>query len=147
MDVEIRRLGPHDEALVHAAGALFDDVPQADATRRFLREPTHHLLLAYDAEARPLGFVSGVETTHPDKGTEMFLYELGVDESARRKGVGRALVEALLALARQRGCYGMWVATEPGNAAAIATYRRAGATASHNDTVICSWEGLVPPDG
>ena len=72
-----------------------------------------------------VGFVSGVETTHPDKGTEMFLYELGVDESARRQGVGRALVEALAAFAEERGCYGMWVLTEDDNVAARKTYERA----------------------
>ena len=44
---------------------------------------------------RPVGMISGVETTHPDKGTEMFLYELGVDEDARRRGVATALVNAL----------------------------------------------------
>lgn len=39
--------------------------------------------------------MSGVETTQPDKGTEMFLCELGVDESARGRGLGRTLVAAL----------------------------------------------------
>ncbi len=88
---------------------------------------------------RPLGFVSGVETTHPDKGTEMFLYELGVAEDARRRGVGGALVDALATLARERGCYGMWTATEHDNAAALATYRGAGARtdASH---VTVDWD-------
>ncbi len=33
--------------------------------------------------------VSGVELTHPDKGTEMFLYELGVAERFRGRGIGR----------------------------------------------------------
>jgi [ribosomal protein S18]-alanine N-acetyltransferase len=69
--------------------------------------------------------VTGVEMTHPDKGTELFLYELGVAEDVRGNGIGRALVEALLALARERGCYGMWVLTEEENDAAVATYRRA----------------------
>ena len=32
--------------------------------------------------------VSGVETTHPDKGTEMFLYELGVAALATYRGTG-----------------------------------------------------------
>ena len=64
--------------------------------------------------------------THPDKGTEMFLYELGVDESARRQGVGRALVQALAALAREQGCYDMWVLADADNEAAQATYTRAG---------------------
>lgn len=48
------------------------------------------------------GFVSGVETTHPDKGTEMFLYELSVHPDHRGRGVATALVAALEALARAR---------------------------------------------
>ena len=50
-----------------------------------------------------------------------------VDPAARRRGVGRRLVDALAALARERGCYGMWVGTETENVAARATYERAGA--------------------
>lgn len=127
MDVEIRHLGPGDEEAVLAAPALFDDAPDPDATRRFLAEPTHHLFFAYDPAGRPVGFVSGVETTHPDKGTEMFLYELGVYAPARRQGVGRALVEALAAFSEGRGCYGMWALTDDDNVAAQKTYQRAGA--------------------
>ena len=138
MDVEIRRLGPEDEKAVLAAGGLFDDPPRPDATRRFLAEPNHHLLIAYDA-GTPVGFVSGVETTHPDKGTEMFLYELGVDEPARRRGIGRALVQALVQLARERGCHGMWAGTESTNDAALRTYASAGAAAS-DGTVILDWK-------
>ena len=59
--------------------------------------------------------------THPDKGTEMFLYELAVDEPWRRQGIGAALVTALGDVAQQRGCYGMWVLTEDSNRAAITT--------------------------
>jgi ribosomal protein S18 acetylase RimI-like enzyme len=125
MKADVRRLGPGDEKAVHAARALFDDAPEEQATRRFLAEPTHHLLVAYDDADTPLGFVTGIELTHPDKGTEMFLYELGVDESARRQGVGRALVQALAALAREQGCYDMWVLADADNEAARATYTRA----------------------
>jgi aminoglycoside 3-N-acetyltransferase I len=127
MEIEVRRLGPGDEDAVLAAGHLFDEPPKREATQRFLAEPTHHLLVAYDGGGRPVGFVSGVETTHPDKGTEMFLYELGVDEPSRRRGVGRRLVEALAALATERGCYGMWTGTDTDNVAAQRTYASAGA--------------------
>jgi ribosomal protein S18 acetylase RimI-like enzyme len=136
MDVEIRRLGPGDEPAVLAAPGLFDDATDLDATRRFLAEPTHHLFFAYDPGGRPVGFVSGVETTHPDKGTEMFLYELGVDTSARRQGVGRALVEALAAFAEERGCYGMWALTDDDNVAARTTYERAGAQESSSHLML-----------
>jgi GNAT superfamily N-acetyltransferase len=65
--------------------------------------------------------------THPDKGTEMFVYELGVDERHQRQGIGRALLEGLAEVARRRGCYGMWTLTDEANAGALATYRAAGA--------------------
>ena len=126
MPVDIRVLRPGDEAAVLAAGRLFDAEPQPGATERFLAEPTHHLLVAYDDTNEPVGFVSGVETTHPDKGTEMFLYELSVAEAHRRQGTGTALVNALEALAKERGCYGMWVLVDDDNAPARATYASAG---------------------
>ena len=138
MQVEIHILGAADEDAVLAAGFLFDQEPIRDATRRFLNEPSHHLLIASDESGKPVGFVSGVETTHPDKGTEMFLYEIGVDLPARRQGVGGSLVEALAALAAERGCYGMWTATEPENVAALKTYKRVGATTAPT-AVVLEW--------
>ncbi len=93
--------------------------------------------MAYDGETA-VGFVTGIEMTHPDKGTEMFLYELGVDARFRGKGYGTALVQALAGLARARECYGMWVLTDDDNAAALATYGAAGAT-RESTSVMLSW--------
>jgi ribosomal protein S18 acetylase RimI-like enzyme len=137
-NVEIRTLGPGDEDAVRAAAALFDSPPLTEATSAFLLDPRHHLLVAYE-DGQPAGFVTGVEITHPDKGTEMFLYELGVDEPFRRRGVGAALATALRELAVERGCYGMWVLTDDDNEAALATYSRAGAGAPQAQ-VMLEWE-------
>jgi ribosomal protein S18 acetylase RimI-like enzyme len=125
----IERLGPGDEEKVAAAEGLFDGPVKPDASHHFLNDPGHHLLIAY-SDGEPAGFVSGVEMTHPDKGTEMFLYELEVGEAHRRKGVGTALVEALKNLARERGNYGMWVLCDEDNEAANKTYRKAGGSDS-----------------
>jgi ribosomal protein S18 acetylase RimI-like enzyme len=135
----VRALGPGDDESVAAAQHLFDLPSDPAATARFLAEPGHHLLVAYDADERPVGFVSGVEMTHPDKGTEMFLYELAVSASARRQGVGRALVEALANRARAAGCYGMFVFTDDDNAAALATYHSAGAR-DHSLQLMLEWD-------
>src|SRR5215212_1531166 len=120
--MKIRRAASPDD--VFAAAHLFDTPPLPDATARFLAQDHSHLLIAYLGD-QPAGFVSGVETTHPDKGTEMFLYELGV-------------AEALKALAAERGCYAMWTGTAAGDTAAQATYKKAGG--SIGDGTFVSWE-------
>ncbi len=134
----LRWLGPGDAEVVERAGHLFDEQPRRDWIVRFLTQPGHHLCLAFVGE-EPAGFVSGVEMTHPDKGTEMFLYELGVDEAFRGHGIGRALVRALADRARELGCHGMWVLTDQDNGAALATYRSAGAT-EESDHVMLGWD-------
>ena len=122
---EIRRLNLEDLDAVSVLELLFGQATYPRATEEFLRQDGYHLLVAFD-HSPPVGFVSGVEMTHPDKGTEMFLYDLAVAERFRRRGSGRQLVEALMALARRRGCYGMWVLTETENTAAVRTYRSTG---------------------
>lgn len=135
--MRIVRLAPGDEQVVVAGAELFDAPPTEVWAAKFLASEGHQLLVALEDD-EPIGFVSGVETTHPDKGTEMFLYELSVHPEHRNRGVGRALVGALAELARGRGCYGMWVGTEADNAAALATYRAAGARPPE-PSVTLSW--------
>jgi ribosomal protein S18 acetylase RimI-like enzyme len=136
--MEIRDLGPGDVDAVVTASDLFDDPAIERFAQRFLDSEGHHLLVAYEDD-RPVGFVSGVEMTHPDKGTEMFLYELGVSEPFRRRRIGTALVMSLRQLAIDRGCYGMWVLTDIDNVAALATYDRARAT-ERSSHVMVSWD-------
>jgi ribosomal protein S18 acetylase RimI-like enzyme len=104
----------------------------------FLVRPGHHVLLAFDGDV-PVGFVSGVELTHPDKGTEMFLYELAVDAGFRRRGIGTALVAALRELAAGLRCRAMWVLTDSDNEAAMRTYRAAGAN-GQTTSVMLEWD-------
>jgi ribosomal protein S18 acetylase RimI-like enzyme len=66
----------------------------------------------------------------------MFLYELAVEETFRRQGFGRALVERLGSLAQERGCYGMWVLTDSENKGALATYERSGGVAETGQVVV-----------
>ncbi len=136
--VDIRRLGAGDEALMDAVSPNFDAPVKAPAATRFLTAEDHHILVAYDGSSAA-GFVTGVETTHPDKGTEMFLYELGVGEAFRGRGIGKALVTALAAVARRRGCYGMWVLADGDNDAALATYVAAGAV-EQSHPIMLGWE-------
>ncbi|MCK9792264.1 GNAT family N-acetyltransferase [Isoptericola sp. 4D.3] len=134
----------HPAELV-AASHLFDGPVSHDGAADALARPGHVVLLARTPDGRDVGFVSGVEMRHPDKDPEMFLYELGVDEAWRRQGVASALLDALRDLARGLGCQGMWTGTEADNAAALATYRRAGAQVDRG-SVFVVWDELDGED-
>jgi ribosomal protein S18 acetylase RimI-like enzyme len=135
--VDIRDLSNGPADAIAAVEGVFDGPVRAAAAGRFAREPGHHLFVAFEGDVAA-GFVTGVEMTHPDKGTEMFLYELGVDEAFRRRGIGSALVAALAERARAGGCSGMWVLTDADNTGALRTYRTAGA-GEGEPAVMLSW--------
>ena len=75
---------------------------------------------------------------HPDKRVELMLYEIAVDEPARRKGVGRALVAALTDLASERGCAELFVFADGDDARAQSFYD-ALAPARRDDCVMFTW--------
>jgi ribosomal protein S18 acetylase RimI-like enzyme len=112
-----------------AASALFDDQPDPAATAAFLADERHHLLIGY-IDGAPAGFVSAIELLHPDKPRpEMFVYELGVADAHRGRGVATALMKRVVELCDDRQCGEMFVLTDEANVAAQATYRRAGGVA------------------
>lgn len=135
--MDIKKLGSGDVEALLQAGDLFDEPPSVEQANTFLGSAGNHCLIAY-VDGLPAGFVTGVEISHPDKTSEMLLYELGVDPRWRRSGIGKALVAALGEVANTRGLRGMWVLTEPDNTPARATYRAAGAD-EPEDTVLYEW--------
>ncbi|HLL66112.1 MAG TPA: ribosomal protein S18-alanine N-acetyltransferase [Micromonosporaceae bacterium] len=60
----------------------------------------HHYLVALDDAGRVLGY-AGLSATPPD---EAWVQNIAVRSDAQRRGVGRALLEALLVQARRLGC-------------------------------------------
>jgi len=67
----------------------------------------------------------------------LFLYEIGVEESRRRLGVGSAMIEFLKDLCRSMDCYKMFVITSRGNVAAVQLYTsRLASEARKEDSLV-----------
>lgn len=127
MSIEVRMLARDEHDLLQHVADVFDHPIDAAAVRRFFASPNHHLAAAIDA-GRVVGFVSAVCYEHPDKPRpELWINEVGVAESHRRRGLARQLLQCMLARARALGCSEAWVATERDNEAAMALYAAAGA--------------------
>lgn len=136
MTFEIKLLTPDDAALVLGAEAgVFDHAPQAPLTEGFLRDPRHHLVAALH-EGRVIGFVSAVHYGHPDKAPELWINEVGVAEAYQQRGVGRQMLDAMLAHGRELGCPNAWVLTDRENAAAMRLYTGAGGIEARPETVM-----------
>lgn len=106
---------------------MYDRPLDLRATREYLADPRNVFLVAYDGR-RAVGFLRGtalrpVHSRHP----QLFLYELGVARSHRRRGIATALVHRLLRHCRRRGFEEVFVLTSPAHRAAVRLYRSTGA--------------------
>ena len=135
--MRIRLLGPGEEAVAEDACRLFGATGEIDPGP-FLARPECVLLVAED-EGGVAGWVYGHQLVHPDGERTMLLYALDVAERARRRGYGRALVAAFAERARATGCTEVWVLTDDGNAAGLATYGAAGGGRDPTAQVMFTW--------
>lgn len=123
----VTRLRPKDASRIVRAPNLWDEKPDLQATREYLRDARNVFLLAVEGPT-PVGFLRAtslrqIKSRYP----QMFLYEIGVTHGHRRRGVGRALVRWLLDYCRKNDFEEIFVLTSPGNRAAVRLYRATGA--------------------
>ena len=125
--IEVKRLGPHDGSVLNnVAEDVFDDSIVESSAQTFLADPRHRLVVAMDKDL-VVGFVSAVIYVHPDKpAPELWINEIGVTTTHQGQGIGKALMQAMLAEAKQSGCSEGWVLTDRTNLPAMAMYKSAG---------------------
>lgn len=136
-DVQVRVLRAGEEhVLRQVATDVFDKPIDPPAAGAYLADGRSHMAVALDRGV-VVAFASGIHYLHPDKPTpELFVNEVAVAPTHRRRGLGRALLEALLTHAGGLGCRSAWVLTEPDNEAAVALYAALGGRRERPDPVL-----------
>lgn len=131
-------LGPGDARILErVAPEVFDRALDARLTAVFLADPRHHLAVSLD-EDTVVGFASAVHYVHPDKPAQLWINEVGVAPSHRRRGIGRDLLRTLLRTGAALGCREAWVLTQPDNEAALGLYRAVGGVEAPGGSVMLS---------
>jgi ribosomal protein S18 acetylase RimI-like enzyme len=134
MTIEIKVLQRGDEAiLMNVAPKVFDNPMNEKLTREFLADSRHHIAVAID-DGLVVGFASGVHYIHPDKPPELWINEVGLAPTHRRRGLGKAVLTALLEVGRAHNCTAAWVLTYRTNVAAMALYSSLGGTEGADDS-------------
>ena len=134
------RLGPNNAQLLDQA-EVFDNPVDPEQLDKFLADDGHELVFATSGKTI-IGFASGSILLHPDKEPAFFVNEVDVAPSYQRQGVATALCKMLIGVARDRGCQGIWLATEEDNVAARALFRGLDARET-GAIVVYDWDGAM----
>jgi aminoglycoside 3-N-acetyltransferase I len=134
---EIRRLAPGDAALVRGLNAMFAaafeetetyaGAPPGEAYLEALLRREHVIALAALADGQVIGGLVAYELDKFERERrEIYIYDLAVADTHRRRGVASALIARLRAIARERGAWMIYVQADYVDPPAIALYEKLG---------------------
>ena len=137
MPVSYRQLTAGDHDLFAAMNALFADVfeepdtyagaiPRRTYVEALLADP-HFIAIAAVDDNDLVGALAGyVLPKFEQERSEAYLYDLAVARDRRRQGIATGLIGSLKNLARDKGCYVIFVQADQGDMPAIRLYESLG---------------------
>ncbi len=152
--IDVRRLGLNDVGLaeetirVIKTDGNLSEVASLDSAgmQAWLSRPSNILITA-TADGIPVGFALGYLLDRVDEArTMLFFYEVEVSAPYRKRGIGRRLVEAMKAVAREENTLKMWVQTDPDNIAARELYRSTGGVEDASSDLLYVWADQARSD-
>jgi aminoglycoside 3-N-acetyltransferase I len=135
--VHIERLQPSQAQLMPGLQAMFGKAfedaegwsknrPGAAYVHKLLAKPDVFVLAALKDEQVVGGLVAYELQKIEQPRSEIYIYDLAVDEAHRRQGIATALIEALQPLARDCGAWAIYLQADYGDEPAIALYNKLG---------------------
>lgn len=100
--------------------------PSRGYLENLLRDDGFFVLLASKADEVVGGLVAYELRKFEQERSEVYIYDLAVDEAHRRQGIATALIEALKPMAMARGAHVIFVQAEYVDPPAIALYTKLG---------------------
>lgn len=134
---EIRQLDARDTAAMRALNMLFARVfddrasyasapPDEGYLRGFLSEGGHIVLVATSDGVMIGGLVAYELMKFEQARSEIYIYDLAVDEHFRRRGIATALIARLQEIAADRAAWVIFVQADYDDPPAIALYEKLG---------------------
>lgn len=137
MDYRIKQLETHDVplmwGLLDCFGKAFNETetygshrPDPDYIRNLLGGDSFIAVVAL-ADGRVVGGLTAYELKKfEQKRSEIYIYDLAVDEDFRRRGIATALIEKVKSIAAERGVWVVIVQADYGDEPAINLYTKLG---------------------
>lgn len=136
-EVEIHLLGPADldrmNAMLTLYGEAFDEPetydaarPDADYSRRLLGSDGFVALAAIAGERVVGALTAYLLQKFEQARSEIYIYDLAVEEAYRRRGIATAMIEKIRQIAAERGAWVVVIQADLGDEAPIALYDKLG---------------------
>jgi aminoglycoside 3-N-acetyltransferase I len=133
----IHQLGPDDieqlEAVLTMFGEAFEDPASYNSARpspaylaRLLARDHFIAVAALDGDAVVGGIAAYVLDKFEQERSEIYIYDLAVAETHRRRGIATTMIAELQRMAAERGVYVIYVQADLGDDPAVALYTKLG---------------------
>jgi GNAT superfamily N-acetyltransferase len=135
--MKILRIKKVSSNLINQINQLFDDKKWDEQQGNiFLSDQNNLFLLAFEKEI-PVGFLTAHRLQRFDKRrAEILLYEIGVHQDYRRRGIGKSLINEVKKWAKEINAAEIWVLTEKTNPATMSLYQSAGGIEESPGTIM-----------
>lgn len=135
--MKILRINKISSDLIDKVNQLFDDKKwDQKQGELFLLDKNNLFLLAFEDE-KPIGFLTAHRLQRFDnRKAEVLLYEIGVHQDYRRRGIGKSLINEVKKWAKEVDAAEFWVLTEKTNPIAMSLYESAGGVEESPGTIM-----------
>lgn len=140
--ITIKRITSSGKIPISQINSLLDKGREWDIEqgKKFIENLDNALFLAF-WEEEAAGFLTAHRLQRLDKRKAgVLLYEIGVNENFRQRGIGKALIETVKNWGREVSADEVWVLTNKSNVPANALYQSVGGVTENPDDIMYAFK-------